>query len=309
MTNVTTSRGRLIMAVTSVLAGLFMMLAVPYLATQTLNEALHSLVEVFQVKYPDGVWDTPVPILTYGYNIWIGLMFFGGAALLILAKYIWQGEKWARPAALGILSMPSIGGLTMTVPWLVLVTGIGKPGMAPALYIMTVGLIAYYIMLLTEKADWKTKTTQIVVFSMIGLVGGFITMNAQHGVRYFLGRSSYPFLEANESNPELFLGGFVLFTATMLFPLAIGLLAARKRNGWHLALLASLVTFASQFITYLDRLAATSSGESAEWLKGSLMSLALLIILLIPFFKNRLFDQPTDDSEALKAAGTQKVHI
>jgi len=314
MTNLTTSRGRLIMAVTSVLAGLFMMFAVPFLAVQTLNPALHSLVEVFQVQQPNGVWDTPVPILNVTYHVWIGLSFFGGAALLILAKYIWLGEKWARPVALGILAIPSIGGMTMTIPWTVLVMrdAFGTPtdaGMPPALIIMTIGLIAYYIVLLTEKAEWRTKVAQIVVFTMLGVVAGFIFMNAQHGVRFFLGRPSAPFIEGTESNPQLFLGGFVLYAASILFPLAIGFLAARKRQGWHLALLASIVTFAAQLITYFDRVAVKPT-SSVEWMKGSLLSLSLLIILLIPFFKNRLFDQPTDnDPIGLKDERTTKAHI
>ncbi|MFA5536914.1 MAG: hypothetical protein WDA53_07075, partial [Bacillota bacterium] len=216
MTNDTTQSGRLVMAVTAVLMGLFMMFAVPYLAINTLNPALHGLVDVFQIQQPDGVWDTPVGILNSTFHLWIGLIFFGGAALLLLANYIRNDAKWARPVALGILAIPSIGGMAMSIPWMVLVmrdawgTPI-KAGLPPSVFIMIAGLIGYFIMLLTEKADKKTKINQIVVFTVIGLVAGFIFMNAQHGVRFFLGRPSAPFVEAVESNPELFLGGFGLY--------------------------------------------------------------------------------------------------
>lgn len=296
MTNDTTPQGRLIMAVTAVLAGLFMMLVVPFFAVKTLNPALHSLVEVFQVQQPQGVWDTPVRILNITFHVWIGLSFFGGAALLILANYIHKGENWSRPIALGLLSIPSIGGMTMSIPWTVLVMrdSFGTPikaGIPPSLYIMIGGLVAYFIMLLTEKADWKMKVNQIVVFTVLGVVAGFIFMNAQHGARFFLGRISAPFIEGTESNPELFLGGFVLYAASALFPLAIGLLAARKRVGWHVGLLAGIVTFTAQFLAYLDR-AAINQASAVEWLRGSLFSIVLLAVLLIPAIKSRLYDEP-----------------
>ncbi len=48
------------------------------------------------------------------------------------------------------------------------------------------GLVGYFITLLTEKADWKTKVAQVATFTALGIVGGMVFMNAQHGVRHFL---------------------------------------------------------------------------------------------------------------------------
>lgn len=292
MTHETTSKGRLIMALTSVLIGLFLIFIAPFLIVQGLNPAIHSLVEHFQIENPDGVWDTPVAILNVTFHIWMTLGVFGGAILIVLAKDLYNGSKIARAITLAIMSIASIAGMAMVIPWMVLVLPHGG-GMPPTMAVMILGLIAYYIILLTEKADWKMKLSQITVFTTIGIVGGYIFVNAQHGVRYFNGRPSAPFVEPTESNPELFLGGFILYIATLLFPLAIGLLGMRNRRGWQVGVVAGIATFSVQLLAYIDR-ATAGTASAKEWLEGAILSLILLIVLFIPFFKKRLVDEPTD---------------
>jgi len=199
MTNETTKTGRTIMAVVAVLIGIFLLFSSPFITMRALNPALHSLVERFQVAEPEGVWDTPVGILTATFHVWLALFFFAGGTLVVIAKDIYAGKPWARPLALAMLSIPSIGGMTFNIPWIVLVMGgpggTKNPGAPPppGLSIMIIGLIGYFIVLLMEKADWKTKVAQIVTFTELGVVGGMVFMNAQHGVRYFLANPSAPF--------------------------------------------------------------------------------------------------------------------
>ena len=194
------------MALTSVLMGLFLIFIAPFLIVQGLNPGLHNLIEHLQVEHPDAVWDTPVAILNVTFHMWMVLLLFAGAILIVLAKDLYKGDKKVRAITLALMSLPSIGGVSMVVPWLVLVVPQGG-GYPPVLTIMLLGLTGYFIILLTEKSDWKMKVSQIVVFTTLGVVGGYIYVNAQHGVRYFNGRPSAPFVEAYESNPELFLGG------------------------------------------------------------------------------------------------------
>lgn len=294
MTHETTQTGRLIMAMTAVLMGLFLIIIAPYLIVDGLNPALHSLVESFQVEHPDGVWDTPVAILNVTFHMWMTIYVFAGAVLLVIAKDLYKGSKGARGLTLAIMSLPAIGGMSMVVPWLVLVVPHGG-GYPPVLTILLLGLVGYYIVLLTEKADWRMKISQIVVFTSLGIVGGYIYVNAQHGVRYFNGRPSAPFVEGAESNPELFLGGYLLYISSILFPIAIGLLGMRSKRGWQVGVVAAIVTFSVQFIAYIDRsVAGTASAK--EWLEGALLSLVLLGILLVPYFKNRLVDEPKIDN-------------
>lgn len=288
------------MAVTSVLMGLFLIFYAPYLMVAGLNPALHNLVEYFQVEFPDGVWDTPVAILNVTFHIWMGVGVVAGAVLLVIVKDLYNGSKTARAITLGIMSIPSIGGMAMVVPWLVLVLPLDG-GYPPTLTILILGLIGYYIILFTEKSDWKMKVSQFAVFTSLGIVGGYIYVNAQHGVRYFNGRLSAPFIESTESNPELFLGGYLLYIISILFPIAIGMLGMRSKRGWQVAVVAGIVTFAVQFLAYVDR-TVSGTASAKEWLEGAILSLFLLVILFIPFFKNRL----VDNSDEVKNVSTQQ---
>ncbi len=293
MNQETTKLGRTIMAVAAVVVGLFLMFLSPYIVMKALNPALHRLVEVFQVQDPGGVWDTPVKILSATFHTWLALFVFGGAALVLIAKDLYAGKTWSRPVALGLMALPSIGGMTMVIPWLVLVMsdaqGNRNPaaGVPAALPIMLIGLAGYFIVLLTEKAEWKTKLAQVVVFTALGVVGGMVFMNAQHGVRHFLHNPSAPFFEDGFSNPELFLGGYVMYAAVALFVAAIYLLGARKEAGWYVGMIVGIVTFVAAFLTFIDR-AAVGAPSAQEWMRGALLSLGLIAILAIPFFKNRV---------------------
>ncbi|MCB9444422.1 MAG: hypothetical protein H6669_09315 [Ardenticatenaceae bacterium] len=313
MTQETTQKGRTFMAVVIGLAGLFLLFLAPFIAVKALNTPLHRLVEVFQVQDPEGVWDTPVGILTSTYYVWIGLFVFAGAALVMIANDVRVNKPWARPLALMLLSIPSIGGLTMTIPWMVLVMtdalGNNNPaaGAPPAIPIMAVGLVAYFIVLLTEKSARSTKIAQVVVFAMLGLVGGFVWMNAQHGVRYFISAPVYLRAEAGGSNPELFYGGFVNYAAVMLFVPAIGLLAARKESGWYLAMIGAILTFAAAFLSYIDRM-GVNPAAAIEWLRGALLSAVLLVILVIPFFKNHVLGTVKSTGTKSKMAKPAKAH-
>ena len=94
----------------------------------------------------------------------------------------------------------------MLIPWMVLivsdydamnkaghhpVAGILPPPadlslMPPVLMTMVVGLIFYYIILLSDKDTLKNKLLKLVPFTALGIVAGMVFMNGQHGVRYFI---------------------------------------------------------------------------------------------------------------------------
>ncbi len=111
-------------------------------------------------------------------------------------------------------------------------------------------------------------------------------MNAQHGVRHFLTKG--PFYNLTDSNPELFLGGIVMYAATALFFVTIGLMAARKEIGWYTGMIAGIVNFVAAFLTYMDRF-NVPSGQ--EWLCGAMLSAVFIAILVIPWIKKRVLGQ------------------
>ena len=175
----------------------------------------------------------------------------------MITKDVYVDKEWTRPLALTMLALPAMGGIIMAISWIILVmidafgNKIPDARMPAAMPIMIVGLVGYFIVLLTEKADAKTKIAQAVTFGALGIVGGMVFMNAQHGVRNFL--TKRPFYEASESNPELFLGGFVMYAAIALFFVAIYLLAARKESGWYVGMISGIVTFVAAFLAFIDR--------------------------------------------------------
>jgi len=198
MFNNTTKTQRIIMAITAVAAGLFMMYVAPTQGMQTLKIALENVMERLIPFDPD--FYPAVPILGATYSIWFVLLFLGGAFALVLAKKVYDGEHWARSTVLGLTAIPSVAGMTMLIPWMVLVVsdysngpvaGIMPPPegiatMPPVLWTMVFGLLAYYIILLMDSDTLKNKILKLIPYTFLGVVAGMVFMNGQHGVRYFI---------------------------------------------------------------------------------------------------------------------------
>ncbi|KAA3614144.1 MAG: hypothetical protein D8M58_18290 [Calditrichaeota bacterium] len=198
MFNETTKTQRIIMGVTAVIAGIFMMYFAPTQGMQTLKIALENVMERLIPFDPD--FYPAVPILGATYSIWMVLLWLTGAFAIVLAKKVYDGEEWARSTMLGIVAIPSVAGMTMLIPWMVLVVsdysngpvaGIlpppeGLSKMPPVLWTMVFGLIFYYVFLLADKDDLKNKALKIIPYTFLGVVAGMVFMNGQHGVRYFI---------------------------------------------------------------------------------------------------------------------------
>ncbi len=327
MFNETSKMQRIIITVVAVVAGLYLIMLAPTQAMQTLKIAMD---QAFVRLIPhDADFYPAIPILAATYSIWIILYVFAGSLSLMLAKKLYDGEKWARATALGLYAIPAVGGITMVIPWFVLALAEypekGVPpatisGMPPAMPIMLLGLLFYYIILFADNDSVKNKFLKLIPFTGIGVVSGMVFMNGQHGVRYFihipgnfitnaqglitanpdllpltsplahsitnldhLHWQTFEFLsEQMVYSPQtlaLLLGGYLNYASSAILVLAIPFMAMKKKVGWYMATTAALATAASSFQGYFVR-------HSFEWLQGGFLSLGLLIILLIPIFKN-----------------------
>ncbi len=356
MYNKTTKTQRTIMAVTAVIAGILMMYVFPTLGMKTLKIAL---VEVMTRLIPfDPDFYPAVPILGATYAIWFILLWLGGALAIVIAKKIYDGEEWARSLMLGLSAVAAVAGMTMWIPWMVLVVsdyskgpvpGIIPPPdwatpAAPVLPVLIFGLIFYYIFLLMDEDSWKNKLIKIIPYTYLGIVAGMVFMNGQHGVRYFifipelltknppsdfnpLGnfftnldyynalalttisqaqldsiKAGVPVdivTKAHEIVPQivkykqptynpntltLLLGGYANYASSYLMIIAIPFLAMKKKFGYYTVLTTALATALIGFDGYFVR-------NSFEWLVGGIMSLLLLIIFLLPVFKNLFIDE------------------
>lgn len=193
MVNETSKTQRIIMAAVAVLGGLYLMLLAPTQAMQTLKIALDQV--LLRLVPHDMDFYPAVPILSATYAAWIISFVLAGAALIMLAKKIYDGEHWARATALGLFAIPSVGGMVSIIPWFVLVLAEypekGVPphtinGMPPVMMVMMVGLLFYFITLFADQDTLKNKALKLVPFTAIGIVSGMVFMNGQHGARYFI---------------------------------------------------------------------------------------------------------------------------
>ncbi|NQU30206.1 MAG: hypothetical protein HQ525_06025 [Anaerolineae bacterium] len=189
----TTKTQRLLMMGVAILGGIFLMALAPTLAMKTvkisLDQAFTRLIPYDADFYP------AVPVLTATYSIWIIIFVFAGSMALMLSKKLMQGTHWARATVLGLFAAPAVGGMTMVIPWFVLVlaeypekgvpaaTISGMPAVAPVLFI---SLAIYYVILFSDTDSIKHKLQKLIPFTLMGVISGMVFMNGQHGVRYFI---------------------------------------------------------------------------------------------------------------------------
>ena len=332
MTNETTKTGRIVMTIVAVIGGLYLMLLAPTQAMQTLKIALDQV--MLRLVPHDADFYPAVPVLSVTFSAWIIAFVLAGAMLLVLAKKIYDGVKWARAAALGLFAIPSVAGMTMMIPWFVLVLAEypekGVPahtitGMPPAMPIILLGLLFYFIILFADQDTLKNKALKLIPFTALGIVSGMVFMNGQHGVRYFIHIPGEFTTDANglitaNPNPPLFTTPLAHYITNLdhldwktfemvsdqavYSPQTLALLL-----GGFLLYIASILLIVSiplmamknktgwyiATATALATAVVSFQGfivrSSTEWLQGGLLSTVLLAILLIPAFKQFLIEK------------------
>jgi len=189
---------RKIMAVTAVVAGVMMIYVFPEQAMRTLKIALENVMERLIPFDPD--FYTAVPILSSTYGAWMVILVLCGALSICIAPAIYKGQEWARATAMGMMAVAAVSGMTMLIPWMVLVVadysqgpvaGILPPPeglsmLPPVFWTLVFGLAFYYVFLFADKETVKQKFIRFIPYTFLGIVAGMVFMNAQHGVRYFI---------------------------------------------------------------------------------------------------------------------------
>ena len=189
----TSKNQRTLMMVVAILGGIYLMALAPTQAMQTLKISLD---QAFTRLIPhDADFYPAVPVLTATYSAWIISFLFVGSLAIVLSKKLQEGAHWARATVLGLFAVPAVAGMTMVIPWFVLVlaeypekgvpvaTIHGMPPVAPVLFI---NLAIYFVILFSDMDTIKNKLLKFVPFTLMGVVSGMVFMNGQHGVRYFI---------------------------------------------------------------------------------------------------------------------------
>ncbi|MDT8305558.1 MAG: hypothetical protein RRC07_06445 [Anaerolineae bacterium] len=270
-----------------VVAALLMILVVPFIAFNMVNPILGYQEARIAKFIAEG--DPSAPLLTlttwlvsFFFPFWGTLSVIAGLALLVIAKALYEGEEWARGLALLCLAIPSMGGAYMIVPWMNFV-GTAEGGFPPAVFIMTIGLIPYFTLLLVDRGDRTQKIVDFFVFLMLGVSSAEAFANGHAAFRILYGHPSRP--QFGEGIAITYFGWFGLWVGAALTIAAIYLLGRRSEAGWYAAVIGGLVTFVVSGATHYVRHA------TIDYLLGSLMGLSIVAMLIIPVVKNRILNR------------------
>lgn len=287
----TSQRTRLTITVVMIVAALLIIVVEPLLVKQILPpiiknqqtryEKMSSSDDPEMKAKAEMIKDTPY-LVSFFYPFWMGLGIVGAFAVLVVANAYKRGEKWARGVALLGFAMPSMGGAYMLVP-AINFTGFGTY-VIYAMIISLLGLIPYFTILLAEKSDLMQKVVNFFVFLFLGVQGAHSFANSHAALRIqwmHPARPAWP-----EGTWALWLGPQTMWWGTLALILAILFLGMRKKAGWYLALFGGLVTMFTNYWIHLVR------GTTSDYLLGGSLGLIIVILTLIPAFKQRLFDKP-----------------
>lgn len=290
MLSETSQRTRLIITVVMIIAALLIIVVEPLMVKKMLPDIIASQ----QTKYEkmstsddpqnqlkaELIKDTPF-LVSFFYPFWMGLGVVGAFVVLVIARSFYRGENWARGVALLCFAFPSMGGAYMFVPWINFV-GFGSY-FPPAVIIALLGLIPYFTILLAEKSDSMQKVVNLFVFLFLGVQGAHSFANSHAALRIQWMHPARPVWP--EGTWALWLGPQTMWWGTIALIFAILFLGLRKKAGWYLALIGGLVTMFTNFWIHLVR------GTTSDYILGGSLGLIIVILALIPAFKQRLFDQ------------------
>lgn len=274
----TSQSNRLILAILAVTVGLFMIAVAPFLI-QTSLERVVSALQVVSAEKP--AYASGIPLFSYAFPLYRGLIFIGGIALLLLARPIHRGEEWTYPVALLASAFPSAGGMFMFMPYVSFVDGFPVP-----MAISIVGLIFFWSLILMRKADKWLKWGQFLALTFAGMLTTHAFIVGIGNLRTLLTRPEKPMYGG--------LGIWVLawsqpiqWICVILLFIAIYQIAARKFSGWWLALISVTSLAAIDIPMQIIRLTMTDS-TAWDYTYGLPVIIGLFFVLLYPKFKNVL---------------------
>ncbi len=284
MSQQTSRQIRKIVVFIVLIAAFLMIIYIPLTAFKMVNPILNYQIERIEQFKAEGnakwhLLTLTTWLVSFFYPFWATLSFVAGVVLLAIVKALYRGEVWARGLTLLCFAIPSIGGAYMIVPWMNFV-GSNEGGFPPAVTIMSIGLIPYFAVLLLDKGDILQKVVDFLVFLMLGVTAAESFANGHAAFRILYGHPSRPmFAEGIAITYFAWLG---LWITCLLLVFAIYKLGARQLSGWYLMLiggaLALLIGGATHYVRHTTN----------DYLYNSLMGLTLVILALVPLFKERL---------------------
>jgi len=266
------------------IAAVLMIFVVPFLSFEMVNPIVTAQQARIAKFEAEGNPQAPLLKLTvwlvsFFYPFWGTLSVIAGIVLIVIAKALSRDEGWARGLAMIMLALPSIGGAYMIVPWMNFI-GSQKGGFPPAVIIMMVGLVGYFALLISKPGDLNQKIVDALVFLMLGVTAAENFANGHASFRILYGHPKRPLFA--EGIGVTFFSWLALWIAWILLMLAIYQLAMQKKSGWYIGMIGGVITVVASAATHYVR------HTTNDYLFGALMGLSIVVMLLIPFFKERL---------------------
>lgn len=278
----TSSKTRLFLAILAVVVGVFMVGVAPFLIQTSLDRVMTALVKVSAQKpaYASGIL-----LFSVLYPLYRAIIFIAGITLIVIARSIREGKEWTFPVGLLASAFPASGGMFMMLPYVSFVPGLPLP-----MLVSLTGLLFFLCLILLRKVNTQKKIAQLLTLTFCGIMTAHAFVIAVGGMRQTLTRLEKPLYSGIEgwvlawSSPVQFICVILLFVA-------IYKIAARKMEGWWMALVAAVSLVAMNIPTQIIRTLRTDA-TSIDYLIGALLSTALLVILLLPKIKRALFEEP-----------------
>ncbi len=282
---------RTIVTVVLIVGALLSIIATPLITKSTLPAIIDKQISRFEklsvsdnpeeVKKSKLIEDTPY-LVSFFFPMWMALSVFGGIVALAIAKPFWDGKLWARGLALLAMSMPSMAGAYMLIPWINFVGF--EAGFPPAIIISLFGLVPYFTILLAEKGNALHKAAHFITYLLLGVAGAHSFTNGHASFRFQWMHPARPLWP--EGTWVLWLSTQVMWLGTLCLIIAIYFLGVRKVQGWYLGLIGGLTIMIANYWTHFVR------GTTSDYLLGGTLGLLIVVCLLVPAFKKQLYDEP-----------------
>jgi len=282
MTTQTTLKDRRAMAVIAAIAGILSFTVLPVSVVRAMDAVLKGAAIKIPASGNPLIATAPKIVITF-FPIWGGLSVAAGIALLLVAWALYRGETWARPAAVGLLAIPSITGAYFSGP----IMYFGKSAVPYFLVIALIGLVPYFTLLLWGRAPAGEKIGKFFLFLMLGVTTAWSFSNGGSSLRMFMARAE-PYA-LNTGHYGFLLGIPVVWIGVFSTIAAIPLLAAPTRSGWRLATVGLLIILAGSTVLFITHLG------TKEFLIGMIMAIVSLVLLLIPSIGGRLRQNTATD--------------
>lgn len=282
--------------------GLFLIFINPGLVTANTNMFLKGMTE--------GATAPMNPVVSLRSTVsfgWLGATVFAGVILLVAVVYgFLKNKTWAFPTALVSLAILPIGSFYVSSFAGYMVR---KKVFAPSFYAFVIGLVAFWAIILLEKKG-KEMWALFAPLTFLGMVGVQAFAFSEHGLRgYYQGGKTEAILDPSIGILRLSQPIMVMVLISVF--ISIYYVAKNSEKGWWTSLVAGTAMAVAAYSVHFARPKASFSLEGADafapgaavvgagtpsiftsvYFLGGTLGVLLVIILLIPFFKNQFLSE------------------